>query len=191
MPTLAKFVGPCITTKDCQQSAINTVKFLTEIQIRVNEERKVAAALKLQQEHDDLLKTENIDNENIIDQSEVKVDHPSTIKPKKVKKKKLDKNNEDNNNTNKNGQQLNNSIENIKRTNNNNNDNLSCKNLFKFLIYTILFMFSIVLFFTIFIIKFPVYTDVIVKKLPPNYQTIFFDVMQQFKKKVAHLIKLN
>jgi len=41
-PALAKIVGPCLTTKDCQNAARATVKFFAEMQETIDEDRKRA-----------------------------------------------------------------------------------------------------------------------------------------------------
>lgn len=83
-PALAKIVGPCLTKKDCENAARNIVKFLAEMQVKINEECERLRYEKVQQTIGDKV-NENIE---VLKEEVSAVPEKTTPKSRREKKKK-------------------------------------------------------------------------------------------------------
>lgn len=76
-PALAKIVGPCLTQKDCQNAARTTVKFFSELQQTIDEDREQARIAELERQ----------EAEKELERVEAAAKEKPKVKTKKEKKK--------------------------------------------------------------------------------------------------------
>lgn len=169
-PALAKIIGPCVSTKECQDAARKIVKFMADYQIKLNEQLKekrhqeeldkaAAAAAELEAE-----------NQRKLEKEKLKAKAKREKKKEKLKKEQLAGMQEKQNGLS--------SASSSSSTVNKTWSFLGNFSICRFVIYTFFLWFLLLAMAIVTVVKFPHYTTYVVDKLPADYHPIVIEYVE-------------